>query len=98
MNLIPSAMLHASAGSRDTVSGIRPEHLVICEQMSQRLSAEVIEVETIGDECLVHAKLGESELTVRTPKAAAPRPGETIGLDWATEHLHLFDAASGKRL
>jgi multiple sugar transport system ATP-binding protein len=35
---------------------------------------------------------GLGRITIRTDGQAVPRPGETVGLHFAEQHLHFFDA------
>ena len=55
-------------------------------------------VEPQGAETIVHGMAGNAPVTVRLPGAHRVRPRETLPLAARPEHLHLFDAAHGRRL
>ena len=93
------------AVGRSVVLGVRPEHLVPATAedaggtgpvaVPLRLDA----VEPLGNEVLLHGRIGVAELTARVaPGARLPAPGETVALLPDTRHLHLFDAATGLAL
>ena len=73
--------------------GIRPEH--ISQPGPLRLTADLIE--PLGSESVVHGKLAAGEtLTLRLP--GAPPSAAVLEIAPRTEHLHVFDAETGKRL
>jgi sn-glycerol 3-phosphate transport system ATP-binding protein len=79
--------------------GIRPEHLLLDGATAPlRLAVEL--VEALGADTIVHGKLAPETPTVlaRLPGTVAVKAGETVAVGVAPEHLHVFDAASGKRL
>ena len=96
MNLLrhgPNAELGGPAGA---VLGIRPEHLVLG---NAGWAVQVDTVELLGAERLIHARLGDELLTVRTDEAIeAPIPGCTIHVCPQPGKLHWFDGTSGVRL
>jgi multiple sugar transport system ATP-binding protein len=56
-------------------------------------------VEHLGHETLVHLRVGETPVVVRTQAdAAAPVVGAEVGLDVPVMHRHRFDAVSGRRI
>ncbi|MBX2869565.1 MAG: sn-glycerol-3-phosphate ABC transporter ATP-binding protein UgpC [Acidiferrobacterales bacterium] len=79
--------------------GIRPEHLLWCEEGT--LWLQKVAVEQLGSSTLVHGMLQDSHtaLTIALPgvHAEAQIP-ERMGLSLPIESLHLFDAADGKRI
>ena len=97
----PMNLLHRAPGTpAGRILGVRPEHLQVIDQPEAGSWSVVIEtVELLGAERLLHARLGDEALTVRTDEAAAaPSPGSTIHLRTREGRLHWFNADTGKRL
>jgi sn-glycerol 3-phosphate transport system ATP-binding protein len=91
MNLLS----HAPGGKADSILGIRPEHLDIGDA-GWELQVETVEL--LGAERLVHARLGDEKLIIRTHEdQGAPAVGSTIHALPREERLHWFDAATGQR-
>jgi multiple sugar transport system ATP-binding protein len=88
----------AAAGCREVVLGVRPEHLRL--SADGLVPATVTVVESLGHECHVGCRLVDGTLVIsRQPAGAAtPAPAEPVRLDTETPHLHVFDAATGRRL
>jgi multiple sugar transport system ATP-binding protein len=87
----------------EVVAGLRPEDLQLTAagvpgHGAVRLSAQLELVEPVGNETFLTARAGSAELVLRTPPHVLPQVGETVALTFAAERLHLFDAASGRRL
>jgi sn-glycerol 3-phosphate transport system ATP-binding protein len=77
--------------------GLRPEHVQLDPAGAWSLQVEMVEM--LGAERLVHGRLGEGLFTLRIDATLqAPKPGQTLGLSVPHEHLHWFDASTGKRL
>jgi len=75
--------------------GIRPEQI--------RLGAGGIDVvvdvvEPTGADTLVHAHAGEEKITIYFRERVELQPGQTIAVIVDPAAIHLFDAATGKRL
>ena len=91
MNLLKSA----PGGKSGTILGIRPEHLDMGET-GWELQVETVEL--LGAERLVHARLGDEMLIIRTHEdQGAPAVGSTIRAQPREDRLHWFDATSGQR-
>jgi multiple sugar transport system ATP-binding protein len=75
--------------------GIRPEHLSL---EGGGIPAEVVVVEPMGAEAELVVKVGEQSLTVVTHGRSSAKPGDRISLTPVTEHAHVFDSASGRRI
>lgn len=91
MNLLS----HAPGSKADSILGIRPEHLDI-GQTGWELQVETVEL--LGAERLVHTRLGDEKLIIRTHEdQGAPAVGSTIHALPREERLHWFDAATGQR-
>ena len=80
---------------KPVVYGIRPEHLDISVS---GIPARVSVVEPTGSETHIFAKVGGQDVTVLVRARAGVASGDTIYLRPKTEHVYLFDAASGLRL
>ncbi|MHB1222798.1 MAG: ABC transporter ATP-binding protein [Gemmatimonadaceae bacterium] len=103
----PSA---ATAAGRRVVLGLRPEQLSLIDARVARPLDErsvpmatiplgLDAVEPLGNEVLLHGRVGSQELTARVaPMASPPRPGETVTLAVDTAGAHLFDTATGERV
>ncbi|MDP1899089.1 MAG: sn-glycerol-3-phosphate import ATP-binding protein UgpC [Rubrivivax sp.] len=77
--------------------GVRPEHVELATASGWPMKVEMIEM--LGAERLIHGYLGGSSFTLRLDATLQPpRPGDTVGLSIAPEHLHWFDATTGQRV
>ncbi|MEX6507114.1 ABC transporter ATP-binding protein [Jiella sp. M17.18] len=86
---------------RGLVLGLRPEDVALAPAGSLQPGgpkAETVSVEYLGADALVTCRLGGREIVARVRGAEAPHPGETVALGWDRTAMHLFDAASGRRL
>jgi sn-glycerol 3-phosphate transport system ATP-binding protein len=91
MNLLK----HAPGGRPGSLLGIRPEHLDIG---TGGWALQVETVELLGAERLVHARLGDEQLIIRTHEdQGAPEVGSTIFAQPREDRVHWFDAQTGKR-
>ncbi|MBW0169218.1 MAG: sn-glycerol-3-phosphate ABC transporter ATP-binding protein UgpC [Hydrogenophaga sp.] len=91
MNLLKNA----PGGRPGSILGIRPEHLDVGDT---GWSLQVETVELLGAERLVHARLGDETLIIRTHEdQGAPAIGSTIRAQPREDRLHWFDAETGKR-
>jgi sn-glycerol 3-phosphate transport system ATP-binding protein len=96
MNLLHHAPNAAHGGPAGAILGIRPEHLTLG---SEGWPVQVETVELLGAERLVHARLGDELLTIRTDEATpAPTVGGTVRALPRPDRLHWFDATSGRRI
>jgi sn-glycerol 3-phosphate transport system ATP-binding protein len=92
MNLLKNA----PGGRPGSVLGIRPEHVDIG---SEGWALQVETVELLGAERLVHVRLGEEQLIIRTHEdQGAPAIGSTIHAKPREDRVHWFNAETGKRL
>ena len=92
-------------GSRDAVLrgrgaglvlGVRPEHVSLLE--SGGVAAEVTSSEYHGADTILTAKVGEESLFLRALGRLRLDAGSPVRLGWQPESVHLFDAASGRRV
>lgn len=86
----------------DVVLGIRPEHLEIVHQGEHpggvRIAVTVDIVENLGGEQILTCTTGSARIHVRTSRELRVASGQELALRAASEHVHLFDRASGRRL
>ena len=108
MNFLPGRLVHDGtavnletgplvplSGRRpgDAVTlGIRPEHLTLG---GDGLTIQVELIEPLGSETLVH---GHAGLPVVIKVPGILQPAETVTAAIQTEHVHIFDRATGKRI
>jgi sn-glycerol 3-phosphate transport system ATP-binding protein len=77
--------------------GLRPEHLVASPNGPLALAIEL--VENLGADALIYGKVpGGAAFVARADGGAPHKAGETLRLDVAPRHVHLFDSASGRRI
>ncbi|MCA3417730.1 MAG: sn-glycerol-3-phosphate ABC transporter ATP-binding protein UgpC [Roseomonas sp.] len=89
---LPPGQYAARAGQKVTL-GIRPEHISLPGPL--RLMTDLIE--PLGSESVVHGKLTSGEtMALRLP--GAPPSAAVLDIAPRSEHLHVFDAETGKRL
>jgi multiple sugar transport system ATP-binding protein len=80
----------APARGRPVVLGVRPEGIVL--ENGKALKAGVEVVEQMGNEVIVYLRAGSDTLIARVPPQNAPRPGDSVTVGFAPDHLHFFDA------
>ena len=74
--------------------GIRPEHIGIGAAGSGQIDGEVDVTEYLGSDTFVIVDAGaQGQITVRVSGDSAFSHGDKVGLNFAPEHLHFFDAA-----
>jgi len=92
----------AGATGQAVTIGIRPEHLVpVGSGGGQALADLLVEhVEPLGADTLAHGRLGPAaeECTIRLPEHAPVREGDRITVGAAVGNVHVFDAATGRRI
>ena len=92
---LPVANAPASANGAAAVYGIRPEHFTLADDGAE---AEIVVIEPTGSETQVFAKLGGEEVVAVFRERHQFKPCEKIKLKPDPKLVHLFDAATGKRL
>ncbi|TKX53068.1 ABC transporter ATP-binding protein [Halorubrum sp. SP3] len=77
--------------------GIRPENIVLDESPNGEgnLRSTVEVVEPIGSDNYVHLTVTEDFLA-RSPADVKPEAGDEVGVSFAEEDIHLFDAETGE--
>jgi sn-glycerol 3-phosphate transport system ATP-binding protein len=83
---------------RPVLVGLRPEHLETVTDGPLAVRVELLE--RLGADTILHGRLSgdDTPLTVRMGSAFSLRLGETTRFAIRSEHLHLFDPETGRRL
>jgi multiple sugar transport system ATP-binding protein len=88
--------------SGELTAGIRPEHFEIIDGAVRSQGATVRAttdvVEFLGNEELLHVRVGEHDLVAIVNASHRIKPGDVVDLFVPIEKIHLFDAAEGKAL
>jgi multiple sugar transport system ATP-binding protein len=100
---VPASLQSLTAGDgRKVIVGIRPENILDPSEPARgetaRLSGSVEVVEPLGDQANVHVRVGDDILVYQVEPHAMPDMGEKAELVLELEKLHLFDAATERRL
>ncbi|HEY3171276.1 MAG TPA: sn-glycerol-3-phosphate ABC transporter ATP-binding protein UgpC [Thermoanaerobaculia bacterium] len=99
---IPARLRPALSGGTKVILGIRPEDLVISREEARGPSAplplSVDVVEPLGDAVLVHGRAGEAPVVGKLEPHQVPRVGEHFDLWVELEKMHVFDAATERRV
>lgn len=86
-------------GSRENVIlGVRPEDMKIVENGEGQIEAILYSVELTGDQTIVTAKLGETDLTVREDKDYGGAIDQAVQIKVDESKVFLFEAATGDRI
>ncbi|RWC91620.1 MAG: sn-glycerol-3-phosphate ABC transporter ATP-binding protein UgpC [Mesorhizobium sp.] len=93
--LFPVAPNNPVEEGRAVVYGVRPEHLEI---HPDGVPAKISVVEPTGSETLVFLRFGDGEMVALFRERHDFKPGDTLKLRPRLDHIHLFDAETGKRL
>jgi multiple sugar transport system ATP-binding protein len=98
---LPTAIRAAAsqAGLREIVLGIRPEHLHLADGAAE-LSGEVMLVEELGADALLHVRLADSgdQVVARTEGRKSPAPGQEVSFNVQADDVFAFHPATGARL
>ncbi|MFM0597695.1 sn-glycerol-3-phosphate ABC transporter ATP-binding protein UgpC [Paraburkholderia dilworthii] len=82
--------------NRETVLGIRPEHVTVTSDQPIPLPVDACEM--LGADNLAFGRLGKQSLVVRLPYHQRPGSGEQLGVALPAAQLHFFDGQSGRRV
>jgi multiple sugar transport system ATP-binding protein len=101
-----SAPVRAAAardGLTEIVLGIRPEHLHLSTGSAAgtvNLTGEILLVEELGADALMHVRLAEDGGTVvaRTEGRTSPAPGQPVSFRVQPDNVFAFNPVTGARL
>ncbi|HLQ55905.1 MAG TPA: ABC transporter ATP-binding protein [Streptosporangiaceae bacterium] len=98
---LPAAVRTAAgeAGLSELVIGMRPEHLHVTDGPGE-LTGEVILVEDLGADALLHVRLpeGGNQVVARTEGQKPPTPGQKVTLHVQLDDVFAFHPVTGARL
>jgi multiple sugar transport system ATP-binding protein len=98
---LPTAIRTAAgrAGLSELVLGIRPEHLHLADDTGE-LAGEVILVEELGADALLHVRLAEdgNQVVARAEDRKPPTPGQRVTFHVQPDDVFAFDPVTGDRL
>jgi len=101
---VPESLRALTAGKdgRKIIVGIRPENILDPSEPARgetaRLSGEVEVVEPLGDQAMIHVRVGDDVLVYPVDPHAMPEMGDKADLVLELDKLHLFDAVTERRL
>ena len=89
----------SQAGLSELVLGIRPEHLHLADGTGE-LAGEVVLVEELGADALLHVRLAESgnQVVARAEGRKPPGPGQQVAFHVQPDDVFAFHPATGARL
>jgi len=99
MNFVPAdgpLRIAALPGGRELELGVRPDVLRLVADGG--VEAEVVLVEVVGADAVLHLRAGGHELVARVSAEGRPRAGERVQVEARRDDVHLFDAESGERV
>src|ERR1700722_15475092 len=98
---LPTAVRTAAsqAGLTEIVLGIRPEHLHLADSTG-KLAGQVILVEELGADALLHVRLaeGKDQVVARTEGRKPPAPGQEVRFNVQPDDVFAFHPVTGARL
>jgi len=90
------------AGAQDLTAGVRPEHFQVITNGTPgpgaTIRATIDVVEFLGNEELLHVRVGEHDLVAIVDAAHRIKPGDVVDLFVPLEKLHVFDTQEGTTL
>lgn len=96
---LPESARQAVAGSKELLFGIRPEDLHLTpHDNTQSVQGHVELVEPLGGESLVHVRLGDEMVIVRSEGRRFIESDKPIALHVDLQRIYLFDRASERRV
>jgi sn-glycerol 3-phosphate transport system ATP-binding protein len=86
---------HNMLANRACVLGLRPEHLTLG---APGLELDVLVVEALGADLLVHAQAGGQPVVVRAPAGTPVAAGQRMTAGYEAASLHWFDNENRQRI
>jgi multiple sugar transport system ATP-binding protein len=84
-----------NSDGRRVTCGIRPEHF---ELGAGDMDAEVLDVEPTGSDTQIFARVGRHQIVAVFRERISVSPGETMRFAPYFSRIHVFDAATGRRI
>lgn len=86
----------AQAIDRQVQLGVRPEDLSLLEDPDDDATAGTVgHVEYQGNDSFVQVEVGGRTITCVVPASVRPRQGDSVGLNFPPDQIHLFDMDAG---
>jgi ABC-type sugar transport system ATPase subunit len=82
------------AGGRPVVLGVRPEHVRLADT-GDGIPCRIELTEPLGNELLLHVRVGDHPLTARLPAGPPPAAGSMVRVTLDRSRVHFFDQESG---
>jgi len=101
---VPASLRSLTNGKAglEVIVGVRPENILDAARGGRgetaKVNAEVDIVEPLGHEVIVHGRVGDDAIVAKLEPQRAPKMGSRIDLVIELDFLHLFDAATERRL
>ena len=92
--VVQMPVLHEDVAPRDLALGVRPEHISFDD--ASALRGSVYGSEYLGTTQIVTVNTPFGQVKARTKSTGQVRPGEKVGLRFASRRLSLFDKESGR--
>ena len=83
---------------KNIILGIRPEDMQVVKNGDSQIEALLYSVELTGDQTIVTAKLGETELTVREDKDFDGEIDQAVQIKLDESKIFLFEPTTGDRI
>lgn len=96
IDALPSLPLPPIGSTAPYLLGVRPEDIEISGNSGMECSVEVTEY--LGADTLIACRAGRHSITLIVKGRTDVSAGDLLKLSWKPEHIHLFNAANGKRL
>jgi multiple sugar transport system ATP-binding protein len=94
--IVPVPRIVEGRAESDLVLGVRPEHIRLASENGVR--ARIFGAEYLGTTQIVTLDTEHGQVKARIPADAIARTGETVGLNFQTPRLSLFDASTGRAI
>jgi ABC-type sugar transport systems, ATPase components len=96
---VPAAYREKVRDSQPYRFGIRPADIhIVGGSDPHTISTKVTIFESLGEECRVHIRVGETLLSLVTGEDVHYRTGDPIHLLFREDRIHLFDPSNGNRI
>lgn len=92
----PSPLSLDSSEEKEIIFAIRPENIVEAPEEKADIITKVSFIEMTGADSYVHVEFGDSTLIYRSHPSVSHERGESIGLNFNLDKVHLFDKETGK--
>ena len=83
---------------KEIVYGIRPEHLMLCDEKDAIFTSEVTILELLGDVLHCYSKVNDSTMIMKTSSLARIQKGDTIHFRPNDQFACFFDPENQKRI